>query len=162
MIRDTVEADAEVLTALVNSVCRERRYLASIEGFSVEGTREFIRAIRSAEGVHVVAVASDQLMGWCDIARLPCEGMRHVGRLGMGVRKDHRAQGVGRQLLQQAIARAFAGGLDRIELEVFATNDRAIRLYERLGFVLEGRKVAARKLAGMIEDLLLYAKRNSA
>lgn len=49
------------------------------------------------------------------------------------------------------------GSLARIELEVFASNVAAIALYERLGFVHEGRKRSARILDGRIEDMLCMA-----
>lgn len=102
------------------------------------------------------------MIGWCDIVPRAFEGMRHVGRLGMGVRKDHRSQGVGRELLSVAVQKGFAGGPERIELEVFASNGSAVRLYEKFGFECGGRKVAGRKLDGMTDDILLYAKRKGA
>jgi RimJ/RimL family protein N-acetyltransferase len=48
-------------------------------------------------------------------------------------------------------------GFTRIELEVFESNARAIALYERRGFVHEGRKRAARILDGRTEDVLCMA-----
>lgn len=57
----------------------------------------------------------------------------------MGVLKDYRGQGVGRQLLTECIDRVHEFGLEKLELEVFADNLAAIRLYEKFGFVMEGR-----------------------
>jgi putative acetyltransferase len=45
-----------------------------------------------------------------------------------------------------------------VELEVFASNAPAIRLYERAGFRHEGRAVAACILEGRIEDILRMAR----
>lgn len=157
--RDTTDADAEHVAALIDSVSRERRYLAGTVGFSVDSTRGFIASVKAAGGVHVVAVHSGEVIGWCDIVPHPFEGMQHVGRLGMGVRKDHRFRGVGRELLSVAVQKAFAATLERIELEVFASNRPAVRLYERFGFECEGRKAAARKLDGVTDDILVYAMR---
>lgn len=159
VIRDTTDADAEGVGALIDGVARERRYLAGTVGFPVESTRAFIASVRAAGGVHVVAVDSGEVIGWCDIVPHGFEGMRHVGRLGMGVRADHRGRGVGRELLSVAVQKGFAGGLERIELEVFASNLSAVRLYEKFGFECEGRKVAGRKLDGVTDDILLYARR---
>jgi len=161
-IRDTTEADAEQVAALIDGVARERLYLAGTVGFSVENTRSFIALVKATGGVHVIAVASGEVIGWCDIVPQPFEGMQHVGRLGMGVHKDHRSKGVGRELLSVAIQKAFAGAIERIELGVFATNRVAVKLYEAFGFEFEGRKVAARKIDGGTDDILLYAKRKTA
>jgi ribosomal protein S18 acetylase RimI-like enzyme len=161
-IRDTAEEDAAGLAALVDCVARERRFLAATVGFPVDGTRAFIASVKAAGGVHIVAVESGEIIGWCDIVPQAFEGMKHVGRLGMGVRKEYRSKGVGRMLLELAIRQAFASGIDRVELEVFASNHSAVRLYESFGFHPEGRKIGGRKLDGVPEDILLYAKRQSA
>ena len=70
--------------------------------------------------------------------------------------------GVGRMLLEAAVLKAFASGIERVELEVFASNHAAIKLYWAFGFQLEGRKIEGRKLDGVNEDILLYAKRQKA
>jgi RimJ/RimL family protein N-acetyltransferase len=160
-IRDTTDVDAEGVATLIDSVARERRYLAGTVGFPVESTRAFVASVKAAGGVHVVAVASGEVIGWCDIVPHPFEGMQHVGRLGMGVQKNHRSKGVGRELLSVAVQKAFAGALERIELEVFASNHAAVRLYEAFGFEYEGRKTAARRIDGFTDDILLYAKRKA-
>ena len=51
---------------------------------------------------------------------------------------------------------AFGSGLERVELEVFASNARAVALYRRTGFVEEGRRRCARKLDGIYDDILLF------
>jgi hypothetical protein len=90
MIQDTQLDDAVSVAALIDSVSRERRFLAATIGFPAESTREFIASVHSANGVHVVAELDGTLVGWCDIVRHPFEGMKHVGRLGMGVRLEFR------------------------------------------------------------------------
>lgn len=157
-IRETTESDVMQLAELVDSICRERRFLAATVGFGVDSTLAFMRGVRAAGGVHVVAIGESGLVGWCDITPQPFEGMKHVGRLGMGVHRECRSLGVGRMLVEAAFERAFAADIERIELEVLASNKVAIRLYEGLGFVAEGRKKDARKLDGITDDLLLYAK----
>ena len=161
-IRESAAEDAEGIAALVDAVARERMFLAGTVGFSVDDTRAFISSTKSAGGVQVVAIESGQIIGWCDIVPHPYEGMKHAGRLGMGVRRDRRASGIGRKLLEAAAERALRSGIERIELEVFASNRSAICLYESSGFELEGRKVAGRKLDGYTDDILLYARRRSA
>lgn len=160
-IRDSSVEDAGGFAALVDAVARERLFLAGTVGFSVEETRTFISSTKSAGGVQVVATESGEIVGWCDIVPHPYEGMKHVGKLGMGVCKNHRSRGIGRKLLEAAVQRTLHSGIERIELEVFASNRAAICLYESLGFELEGRKVSGRRLDGCTDDILLYAKRRS-
>jgi ribosomal protein S18 acetylase RimI-like enzyme len=161
-IRDTHPKDAKAVSVLIDAVARERRYLAGTSGFSEEATASFIASVRAAKGVHVIALVDGAVVGWCDIAPASFEGMTHVGRLGMGVKADFRGQGIGKRLLKAAVNRAFRQGLERVELQVFRSNDSAVRLYEAHGFLREGVKVGARKLDGMTEDLLLFATFKSA
>ena len=82
-VRDTTEEDAECLAALIDSVARERRYLAGTVGFPVDSTRAFIASVKAAGGVHIVAVALGKVIGWCDIIPHTFEGMQHVGRASL-------------------------------------------------------------------------------
>jgi ribosomal protein S18 acetylase RimI-like enzyme len=157
LIRDTLPEDAKAVSVLVDAVARERRYLAGTSGFSEEATASFIASVKAANGVHLIALVDDAVVGWCDITPASFEGMAHVGRLGMGVKGDFRGQGIGKGLLKAALNRAFRQGLDRVELEVFRSNEWAVRLYEAHGFVREGIKVDARKLDGLADDILLFA-----
>jgi ribosomal protein S18 acetylase RimI-like enzyme len=158
LIRDTLPEDAKAVSILIDSVARERRYLAATVGFSEESTESFIRFVRASNGVHLIACVNDSIVGWCDITSLSFEGMTHVGRLGMGVKTGFRGQGIGKALLKAALNRAYAQGLERVELEVFRSNESAVRLYEAHGFLQEGTKVKARKLDGMTDDILLFAR----
>lgn len=69
----------------------------------------------------------------------------------------------GRGLGSEAIARLVAFGftdlnLHRIALQVFATNTRAIKAYEKNGFVHEGRLREAVYVAGKRLDVLCMAR----
>ncbi|MBD3921478.1 ribosomal protein S18-alanine N-acetyltransferase [Paenibacillus sp. PR3] len=52
----------------------------------------------------------------------------------IAVRHDRRGMGLGEKMLKQQMANAVEYGMQRMTLEVRVSNDRAQRLYERLGF----------------------------
>lgn len=154
----TSEDYADGFSAVLDAVARERKYIGFVEGPSPEITRTFVQEIINGSGVQMLAVTqTDRVVGWCDIIRNPHEGFRHVGRLGMGVLADYRGQGVGKQLAIRTIEAARQAGMERIELEVFASNRAAIALYAALGFATEGTKSRARKLDGQYDDNVLMA-----
>ncbi|NEX13620.1 MAG: hypothetical protein C1941_02810 [Prosthecochloris sp.] len=74
----------------------------------------------------------------------------------MGLLPGYRGQGLGKAVLEKALFEAFQNSLERIDLEVFASNRAPIRLYEHIGFQEEGRKRNARKLEGRYEDVVLF------
>ena len=73
----------------------------------------------------------------------------------MGVLPRYRGQGTGRPLAEKTIVLAKRIGLERIELDVYATNKPAIALYKSLGFALEGVKRKGRKLDGIYDDVVV-------
>src|SRR5258706_3080477 len=148
LIRDSLPEDAKTVSALVDGVARERRYLAGTSGFSEESTASFIALVKAEKGVHVVALVDNAVVGWCDITPGSFEGMAHVGRLGMGVKSGFRGKGIGKGLLKAALKRAFEQGLERVELEVFRSNDSAVSLYEAHGCFPRGGKVGACEWVG--------------
>jgi len=157
-IIETTDAHIEGFHRCVGVVARERRYIGLVDAPPLAASRAFVQSVAAGGGVHLVAVdAVGDVVGWCDIARFPLEGFQHAGRLGMGLLPHHRGHGVGRRLAQAAIDAARDRGMERIELEVFSTNVRAIRLYEQLGFAHEGVRRQARKLDGTYEDNVLMA-----
>ncbi len=84
---------------------------------------------------------------------------RHVGAIGMLVDEAWQGRGVGGLLLATLLDLADGAlGLTRVELEVVADNDRAVRLYTRHGFEPEGRKRGAIRRSGGLADLLLMAR----
>ncbi len=162
-IRAVGDEDAEALQALVAAVSRERRYLGSVAGFTVAQTRDYIGRVRASGGVQFGAWARGarqspgrDLLGWIDVMPGRFEGLTHSGRLGMGVAAEARGRGIGKALLTRALDAGFST-LERIDLDVFASNERAQALYLSVGFVEEGRRRCARKLDGVCDDILTYA-----
>lgn len=84
---------------------------------------------------------------------------RHAMGLGIAVSAVAQGQGVGGALMTALLDYAdnWAQVL-RIELTVYHDNARAIRLYERYGFELEGRLKAYGLRNGVYEDVLAMAR----
>lgn len=137
-----------------DSVARERLYLGRVEAPPLEDTRESVRSNIAGRGAQLVALYQGEVIGWCVIIPNSCEGFKHNGKLGMGVYKSYRRVGLGERLARVAIDQARKMGLERLELGVFASNVGAVKLYEKLGFEIEGLNKRARKLDGKYDDLI--------
>jgi RimJ/RimL family protein N-acetyltransferase len=141
----------------VDIVARERRYLTLLEAFPLPETRGFVLSLMEKGDPMFVALANGEVVGWCDIQRHPFPTHSHRGTLGMGVVPDYRGRGVGARLMDQALSQAFATGFVRIELSVRADNLRAVRLYEKVGFVREGVLRDAVFVDGKLHNALAMA-----
>ncbi len=158
IIRQIREEDAPAFREVLDNVCRERKYLAQLEAPSLERAQAFVSANVKADRPQFVAEVAGKLVGWCDA--IPGDASStapHVGRLGMGVLKEYRGQGIGRRLIEATIRKAIASGLEKIELTVHALNGPAIALYRGIGFVEEGRKKRSWHVDGIYDDVILMA-----
>lgn len=142
----------------LNTVSRERRYLAFLKAPPLPAVRKFILGNIRTGNPQFVALKDGRVVGWCDICRMDRPTYRHAGVLGIGMLKEFRGQGLGRRLILAALERARQVGIERVELTVYVSNKRAIQLYESVGFVREGVKRKGRKLDGVYEDVLMMAK----
>jgi len=144
--------------AAVDSVARERRYLAMLEAPSFTRTRRFVLDSLKAGAVHVVAVADGEVIGWCDLRPKAAATLRHSAVLGMGVVTACRGQGIGSRMLASTLELAGARGIRRAELSVRSDNAPAIALYRRFGFVEEGTCRNYICVDGVDYDALLMAR----
>jgi RimJ/RimL family protein N-acetyltransferase len=142
----------------LDAVARERRYLVWLEARPLPAIRKFVLEGLRKDNPQLVALQDDRVVGWCDIWRPELPVYNHVGVLGMGVLKEFRGRGLGWRLIEATLKCARDVGIERVELTVYASNKRAIRLYESVGFVHEGVKRKGRKLDGKYEDVLMMAK----
>ena len=156
-VRSISEEYFEGFHACLDSVARERHYLALVKAPPLESTKEFLRLDAEKGVIRKIAIKHGEVIGWCDISPGRNEGFTHSGRLAMGVCKKYRGVGIGKKLLRDAIADARNMGLERIELEVYPSNIPALSLYEKQGFVREGVKLKGRKLDGVYEDIIEMA-----
>jgi ribosomal protein S18 acetylase RimI-like enzyme len=154
-VRPIARRDIPEFRLLLDSVCRERRYLAFLRAPDLASVRDYVGDRMRKKDVQIVAERDGSLVGWCDVAASDLPGFTHTGRLGMGVLAACRGRGIGTRLLEEALRRARENGLLRVELEVFASNAAAVRLYRRRGFRVEGRKPGARFLDGRFDDVLI-------
>ena len=86
--------------------------------------------------------------------------MRHRASMGIAVFQNYSGQGIGEVLIDQMLRRAGECGFEIMELDVYSSNERAIHLYEKLGFRKCGTLENAVKYKdGSYTDLILMQKK---
>ena len=107
----------------------------------------------------VAALDDDTVIGTAQLRVAANPRMAHVGTVGLSVRTDYQDKGVGTALLRTLLELADNWlMLVRVELLVYADNQRAIHLYEKLGFEAEGRLRSNSIRDGRYEDDLIMAR----
>jgi L-phenylalanine/L-methionine N-acetyltransferase len=88
----------------------------------------------------LLAISGEQVIGMIGILGISNTRMLHIRSLFMAVHQDLQGQGVGQRLLQAALD-LCDGPLraKRVDLSVFTDSAHALALYQKFGFVIEGR-----------------------
>jgi len=157
-LRQIEIADTDAFRAAVDTVARERKYIALVEAPPIEQVRAFVARNVERGYPQIVVVVDGAVVGWCNVPPASRAVSAHVGDLFMGLVPDFRGKGLGERLLRQAVQAADAFGFRRIELGVFATNTAAAVLYRKVGFVEEGTKRMAILVDGIYHDEIIMAR----
>ncbi|GIU95475.1 MAG: acetyltransferase [Gaiellaceae bacterium] len=159
-VRRAEAGDAPALVALAEAVGREegRWMLATDTWRSVAEERKYLKAVRRHPDAAVLVAEEDgRIVGRLSLARDLHPASRHVADLGLMVAADRRRRGIGRMLLEAALAWARDAGVTKLELHVFPWNEPAIRLYESVGFEREGYRKAHFRRGDELVDAVLMA-----
>jgi len=162
-IRSADPADAQSILELVHAVLPEPGWAITRPDefkLTLEDEKEWVK--KHAENpcwVALVAEASGKVIGMLNFENETRKRIAHAGTLHISVLKEWRSKGAGKALIRTLIEWAEPHPeIEKLCLTVFATNARAIHLYEQLGFREEGRRRSQVKLApGEYVDEVLMA-----
>ena len=155
VIRPSRLRDAESLLRNVNLIGQEEIYIMVDQVPNLDEETQWLGAFDGARKVLMVADAGGEVIGSADCERGTFAKTRHVGGIGIAIRDGWRGVGLGRILMARILEWMRARGLRKAELAVFATNERARRLYESLGFEVEGVRQRHALIRGAYVDEIL-------
>jgi RimJ/RimL family protein N-acetyltransferase len=159
-IRPSTAADAPAVLAYLRSVGAESDFLSfGGEGPPVSEAEERVFLARLEATDNALAILAEwngQIVGYLTFTGGNRLRTRHAGEFGITVAQPFQGIGLGRRMLAMLIDWTREGGIVRkINLLVRCDNDRAIALYESLGFEVEGRKRRDMQIDGVFHDAFL-------
>ncbi len=156
IIKNIETDEAQSYYCVVNKIKDEGNYLYYSNRFSFEETKNYVSFHNKSNNPILGAFTEDgKLIGFADFNIGSFDEIKHVAILGMGIIKQYRGKGIGKKLVEKSIESAKRLGVEKLELEVFDTNEIAKKLYKRMGFFEEGRLLRKRKCQGeKYEDII--------
>jgi RimJ/RimL family protein N-acetyltransferase len=154
-IRRITLNDIQGFHKCLDSVAKEGKFIAKESAPDIKRIEAFIGDSVRNNYPQFVAIDKNEIIGWCDAMPFQTKSLKHRAELGMGIIKEHRGKGIGEKLVLATLDHARQIGIIRIDLEVRADNERAIRLYRKTGFKEYGRRRMGIFLEGMFHDLIL-------
>jgi RimJ/RimL family protein N-acetyltransferase len=127
--------------------------------FTLADEEAWFESLQERESSYTFAVRTledNQLVGNCGMGNFHHQA--HAAEVGINIGTGFRSQGYGTDAMQVLLRFGFMElNLNRICLHVFAINTRAIRSYEKTGFVLEGKYRNAMLRDGQVADLAVMS-----
>jgi RimJ/RimL family protein N-acetyltransferase len=163
VIREARPDDAEGMVSYMKLLSDEPDNYIGFEAgefnVTVEEERDLLESTATSDNsVFIVAEADGEVVGIGNITGGRRRGARHNGTIGVSLHPDYRDQGLGTRMMRYIISWARdTGVITRLELEVFTHNVRAIHVYEKLGFALEGIRRNAFIKEGRYVDSMMMA-----
>jgi RimJ/RimL family protein N-acetyltransferase len=152
VIRTAVADDAASLLEHARIILEEDLYnVTTLDELkmTVEEEREWVRQHLEHPGQTIlVAELDDETVGVVHFENGSRRRRAHRGTLRMSVHPNHRRKGIGTALLNALISWARQDpAIEKVALGVFADNQPAIALYEKAGFIEEGRRIGEIKIS---------------
>lgn len=139
LFRAPKKEDAKELIDLLKQVCGETCFLVNEPdevNYTLEGEVAFInRFNESYYDIMIIFEIDGKIVGNCSI--MPAANKRkerHRCEFGIAILKDYWGLSIGKRAMELSMKVARSLGYEQMELDVIASNTRAISLYKSLGF----------------------------
>lgn len=161
MLQEAQPEDAEELMQYIAQVGGETDNLMVDEnglGFTLEQEQNFLRSCcERDDSIMLTGRIDGKIISTSQVSRTsPRARSRHVGVLSITIAKRYWGQGAGTAVMETLFAFARSLGIEVVELDVRADNDRAVALYKKMGFETTGTHRKAMKFKdGSYQDTYL-------
>ncbi|ADL53899.1 GNAT family N-acetyltransferase [Clostridium cellulovorans] len=157
--------DAALLILFIKKADSETDFLLRESdefNISYENEKKFIDDKRKNENeLFITAKIDGEVVGTLGFAGSSFRRGKHKGQFGIVVLREYWGYGIGSKMLNLLIEWADNVGLVKIALEVDADNERAIKIYKKFGFEVEGiLKYNKHMGQGVYKDSILMARIN--
>lgn len=100
----------------------------------------------------LIAKVGEEIVSQLFLQRSDTPRLMHIGDIGITVSKSYWGKSIGMHMIQVALLWAKNKKITKIQLQVRTDNERAIKLYEKLGFRIEGTFTKALKIGNIYFD----------
>lgn len=160
-VRKAETLDAAAILDLRSRIVSETAFMLLEPGElqdSVDDEAKRIDRLNSRDNcLMIVAESSGRVIGYLAAYGGETRRIRHRATIALGVAKECWGQGAATAMLNFVLHWSREQKLRRIELTVHTTNNRAIAVYKRCGFQIEGVRCSSLLVDGQYVDEYLMA-----
>lgn len=116
------------------AVPTEERLLIKHHVHQKEVVSAWCQEIDFSRNLPLLAMVGDQVIGACTLHQQLGGWKRHIGRISVFIHPLFRERGLAKALVQETVGLAQRIGVEKLEAEFIAQQERAIRVFALLGF----------------------------
>lgn len=159
VIRDAVESDLPAIVAIFNEAVANGYSTAQTTPVTVESRIPWFRS-HSPKRPFWVAEVDGKVAAWFSFQDFHDRSGYHItAEVSVYLTAAHQGHGLGKRLLEQAIAGAPKLGLRNLVALVQAHNEHSVKLFTRAGFAEWGRLPKVAEMNGIERDLVIFGRR---
>ena len=160
-LRPATKADLPAIVEIYNATIASRMVTADLEPVTVESRHAWLAAHQNpARPIWVLSEASGAVCAWLSFDTFyPRAAYDGTAMIAIYVAPSQRRRGLGRHLLEQAMARAPQLGLHTLLGYIFGHNEPSLRLFESHGFARWAHLPRVAVLDGVERDLIIVGRR---
>ena len=159
IIRDSVEADLPAIVEIYNAAIRARISTAQLEPVSIEERLPWFRKHSPESHPLWVAEIAGKIAAWLSFHSFMTRcAYRSTAEISVYVSEKFRRLGVGRALLEKAIAHSPRLEINALVGCIFGHNEPSLRLFERLGFERWGFLPRIARVDDVQRDLVMVGR----
>jgi len=155
VFRPEQSGDTEMLWKMFSTLSEESASNL-LPPFTRERVESWTRNINYNKVLAIVALIEEKneqrIIGSASLKFNPQETLKHKAELGLTVHDDYQNMGIGTALLNHLIEIARVKKLSKVWLLVSTDNDRAINVYKKTGFTIEGKLCKESCINGKYRD----------
>lgn len=163
IIREALGTDAESVVNYMHRINKETKNLLREPKEFTKTVLEEEKYLNDTSLSHHAYMFSvwdqDKLISVTGFHGSSLKRISHKVEFGMSVLKEYQNQGLGTKLIKLLCDKAKEMGKTKIELDVREDNPSAIRVYEKAGFTIEGKRSMGFFVDDKYIDLILMGKR---
>ena len=138
LLRSPIAADAAQMLDYLKTTSSETDFVLRYpEECTMTNEQEvsFLQSMAdSPNNLMILCEIDGQIVGNCCLSLHSFIKTRHRADVAIGIVKAHWNKGIGSAMFREMIAFAERHGITQLELEVIEGNDRAMALYQKMGF----------------------------
>jgi RimJ/RimL family protein N-acetyltransferase len=139
-LRPVEEKDADDIIKHVATIVKAGRYIQKEEPRTLEEEIQFIQETKKEENMYIAVERDRKVVGIARVLKGELQMKKHTGIFRTWIHPDSQGLGIGKQVMNYTLRWGQANNLHKLWLTVFSGNEKAVLVYEKAGFITEGRQ----------------------